>query len=185
MQLEEQQALFDYRFRSNQSLISQCTDSAALPILKDLNNMTSELISVINNTEARLIAEAEGKTGVPAVLTGQIAETGTGPVIQFQTLRNPFNTGSFSNLLVRGSGQWNEVAGALKKYSDYLSGHLPADKSELCWKLLDPSVYLPELNPETDRVSLLTGLHMLQLMKNGILAAEARAMTMISAPNNQ
>ena len=185
MQLEEQQALFDYRFRSNQSLISQCTDSAALPILKDLNNMTSELISVINNTEARLIAEAEGKPGVPAVLTGQIAETGTGPVIQFQTLRNPFNTGSFSNLLVRGSGQWNEVAGALKKYSDYLSGHLPADKSELCWKLLDPSVYLPELNPETDRVSLLTGLHMLQLMKNGILAAEALAMTKISAPNNQ
>ena len=182
---EEQQALFDYRFRSNQSFISHCTDSSAVPILKELNNRTSELISVINNTEARLIAEAEGIPGAPAVLTNQITETETGPVIQLKKLYHPFRTVSFSNSLTKDSDLRNELTTALKKYSDYLSGQLPADKFEMYGKLLEPSVYLPEINPETDRVTLITGLHMLELMKNGILAAESYAIEMISEVNNQ
>jgi hypothetical protein len=182
---EEQQALFDYRFRSNQSLINHCTDSSSLPILKELNDKTSELITVINNTEARLIAEAEGEPGAPAVLTSQIAETGTGPVIQFKALDHPFQTVPFSNFLMNDSGLRNELAAALKKYSDYLSGQLPADKFEMYGKLLETSVYLPEINPETDRIPLITGLHMLELMKNGILTAESYAIEVISEVNNQ
>ncbi len=182
---EEQQALFDYRFRSNQSFINHCNDSSALPILKELNNRTSELISVINNTEAKLIAETEGKPGVPAVLTNQIAVTETGPAIQFNTLNHPFQTVPFSNFLMKDSGLRNEIATAMKKYSDYLSGQLPSDKFEMYGKLLEPSVYLPEINSETDRVSLITGLHMLELMKNGILTAESYAIAMISEVNNQ
>lgn len=182
---EEQQALFDYSFRSNQSFISQCNDSLALPILKDLNNKTLELISVISNTEARLIAEAEGKPGVPAVLSGQTAESVTGPVIRFNALHNPFQTVVFSNFLMKDSGLRNDLAAALKSYSDYLSGLLPAEKSENYVKLLDPAVYLPEINPETDRISMITGLHMLELMKNGILTAESYAFASISEVNNK
>lgn len=182
---EEQQALFDYRFRSNQSLISHCNDSSALPILKELNDRTSELLSVINNTEAMLIAEAEGKPGVPAVLTDQIAETETGPVIQFKELGHPFHTVPFSNFLVKDSGLRNELAAAMNKYADYLSGQLPLDRFEMIRKLLEPSVYLPEINPETDRVSMLTGLHMLQLLKNGILTAESYAIAAVSEVNNK
>ncbi|MDM8002236.1 MAG: hypothetical protein QUS66_04880 [Bacteroidota bacterium] len=182
---QEQQALFDYRFKTNQSLISQCTDSAAIPFLKELNDRTSELLSVINKTEARLISEAEGKPGVPAVLTGQIAETATGQVVQFNALKQPFHTVPFSRFLMKDSGLRNELAAAMKKYSDHLSAQLPADKFEMYGKLLDPSVYLPEINPETDRVSLLTGLHMLELMKNGILTAESYAIATITEGKNQ
>ncbi len=181
----EQQALFDYRFRSNQSSISHCKDSSALPILKELNNRTSELLSVINNTEARLIAEAELKPGVPAVLTNQIAETETGPVINFKALDNSFQTFSFSRFLNDGSGLRNDLADAMKKYSDYLSGQLPASEFEICRKLLEPAVYLPEINPETERVTLISGLHMLELMKNGILTAESYAIAMLSKVNNE
>jgi hypothetical protein len=183
--LEEQQALFDYRFRSNKSLIVQCNDSIALPILNELNNRTSELISVISKTEARLIAESEGKPGIPAVLSGQISETETGPVIQYDALGNPFNIFPFSNFLMKDSGLRNELADAMKKYSDYLSGLLPAGKYEMYGKLLEPSVYLPDINTGTDRVSLVTGLHMLELMKNGILTAESYAIAAVSEINNQ
>jgi hypothetical protein len=54
-------------------------------------------------------------------------------------------------------------------------------------KLLDPSVYLPEINPETDRVSLMAGLHMLGLMKNGVITVESYALSSIpehSQPQN-
>ncbi|MGE5348266.1 MAG: GldL-related protein [Actinomycetota bacterium] len=181
----EQQALFDYRFRSNQSFISHCNDSTALPMLKDLNTRTSELLSVINNIEARLIAEAELKPGVPAVLTNQIAETETGPVINYKALNNSFQTFSFSRFLTEDSGLRNDLAAALKKYSDYLSGQLPGDKFEICRKLVEPAVYLPEINPETERVTLISGLHMLELMKNGILTAESYAIATLSEVNNQ
>jgi hypothetical protein len=181
---EEQQALFDYRFKSNQLFISQCTDSSALPILMELNNRTSELISVINNTESRLIAEAEGKPGVTAVLSGQIAESETGPVIQYKALQNPFQTVLFSKFLMRDSGLRNDLAAALKKYSDYLSGQLPGDKFVMYGRLLEPDIYLPEINPETGRITLITGLHMLELMKNGILTAESYAFKLISEVNN-
>ncbi|MRR22421.1 hypothetical protein EG830_05510 [bacterium] len=181
----EQQALFDYRFRSNQSFIGHCTDSSALPFIKELHDRTSELISVINNTQARLIAEAEGKPGEPAALTNQIAETETGPVIKFLAMDNSFQTFSFSSFLTKDSGLRNELAAALKKYSDYLSGQLPADESEICRKLLEPSVYLPEINPETERVTLISGLHMLELMKNGVLTAESYALALFPEVNNQ
>lgn len=181
----EQQELFDYRFRSNQSVISHCTDSSALPILKDLNTKTSELLSIINNIEARLIAEAEGKPGVPAVITNQIEETGTGPVIKFRELGNSFQTVTFSCFLTEDSGLRNDLAVAMKKYSDYLSGQLPADKHDICRKLLEPAVYLPEINPETERVTLISGLHMLELMKNGILTAESFAIATLSEVKNK
>ncbi|NLE33570.1 MAG: hypothetical protein GX622_00540 [Bacteroidales bacterium] len=182
---EEQQALFDYRFRSNQAIITNCNDTSVLHVFNEINNRTAELLSVIDNIEARLIAEAEGEPGVPAVLTGQIAETVTGPVIQFKALKQPFHTVPFRNFLMKDSGLRNELAAALKKYSDYLSDQLPADKFEMYAKLLEPSVYLPEINPEADRVPLITGLHMLELMKNGILTAESHALALVSAVNNQ
>ncbi len=181
---EEQQALFDYRFRSNQAIIRQCNDTSVLPLFNEINNRTTELLSVIHNIEAELIAEAEGKPGVQAVLPSQVTQTETGPVIQFNSLSHPFNTVPFSNFLKKDSGMRNELAVALKKYSDYLSGQLPADEFEMYEKLLEPSVYLPEINPETERIPLITGLHMLGLMKNGILTVESHALAFVSETDN-
>lgn len=180
----EQQAIFDYRFRSNQAIITQCNDTSVLPVLKEINNRTIELLSVVNNIEAKLIAEAEGDPGMPAILTNQITETETGPVIQFKTLKSPFHTVPFSNLLMKDSGMRNELATAMKQYSDYLSGQLTVDKFGMYGRLLEPSVYLPEINPETDRISLTVGLHMLELMKNGIVTAESHALAMVSGVND-
>ena len=106
-------------------------------------------------------------------------------MINFKALDNLFQTFSFSRFLTDGSGLRNDLADAMKKYSDYLSGQLPADESEICRKLLEPAVYLPEINPETERVTLISGLQMLELMKNGILTAESYAIAMLSEVNNQ
>jgi hypothetical protein len=184
-QQNEQQAMFEYKFMNNQSLISHCNDTVVLPVLKDINSKTIELLQVINNTEAKLIAETEGEPGMSAVITSQIKETETGPVIQFTTLKRPFLQVPFSNFLRKDSGLRIELATALKKYSDYMSGLLTADDFNSYMRLLNPSVYLPDINPETDRVSLMTGLHMLELMKNGILTVESHALSIVSKLNNQ
>jgi hypothetical protein len=79
-----------------------------------------------------------------------------------------------------GSGSRTELTAALKEYSDYLSGLTPGSDFGNYAKLLDPSAYLPQFNPEKDRVSLMTGQHMLELMKNGILTAESYALSVVS-----
>ena len=79
-----------------------------------------------------------------------------------------------------GSGSRTELNTALKEYSAYLSGLIAGSDFGKYAMLLDPSSYLPEFNPETDRVSLMTGLHMLELMKNGILTAEYYALSVVA-----
>ncbi len=79
-----------------------------------------------------------------------------------------------------GSGSRTGLTTALKEYSDYLSGLTPGSDFGKYAMLLDPSVYLPEFNPEKDRVSLMTGQHMLELMKNGVLTAESYALSVVS-----
>jgi hypothetical protein len=177
---KEQQALFEYKFTQNQDFISNCKDSVATPVLAVINDKTNDLLKFINDTEAKMISMAEGKPGVPATLTYQIKETESGPEIQFSLLSNPFNNVPFRELFRDGSGSRTELNTVLKDYSDYLSGLTPGSDFGKYAKLLDPSAYLPDFNPETDRVSLMTGLHMLELMKNGILTAESYALSVVA-----
>ena len=184
-QQKEQLALYKYKLTQNQDFIINCKDSIASPVLVGINEKTNDLMKFINDTEAKMIAIAEGKPGVPAVLTYQIKGTGSGPEIQFNLLRAPFHNVPFREFLSDGSGYRTELNTALKDYSDYLSGLTPGSDFAKYAKLLDPSTYLPEFNPETDRISLMTGLHMLELMKNGILTAESHALSVVVNHNNQ
>ncbi len=180
IQQKEQQAMFEYKFVQNQSFINNCKDSTAYPVLAGINGKTNDLLKLINDTEAKMIALAEGKPGIPADLTYQIKGTESVPEIQFNLLRAPFHNVPFREFLADGSGSRTELNTALIEYSDYLSGLTPGSDFVKYAKLLDPSAYLPEFNPETDRVSLMTGLHMLQLMKNGILTAESYALSVVA-----
>ena len=184
-QLNEQQAMVQYTYMNNQALISQCNDTAVLPVMQGINNRTTDLLQTINNVEANLISEAEGEPGAPAVLTDQIQETETGPVIEFTALNFPFHPVPFSNFLRKDSELQAELVTALKAYSVYLSAELKDDDLNGYTRLLDPSVYLPDIDPETAMVSLMTGLHMLELMKTGVLTAESYALSTVSKVNNQ
>jgi len=178
---EEQQALFGYKFMENMSLINDCTDTVVSPVLADINTRTKILLKAITDAETELIAIAEGEPGTPAVITRQVTKTEIGPVIQYNTLINPFNSiPAREYLLNEGSDMRTGLETALRNYSGYLSGLIPGSGFNEYKKLLDPSVYFPEINPETERISLMNGLHMLELMKNGVLTVESYALSAIT-----
>jgi hypothetical protein len=179
-QLKEQQALSGYKSAQNQSFISNCKDSVASPVLAEISVKTIDLVKFINDTESKMIAMAEGKPGRPATLTYQIKETEGGPEIRFNLLNNPFHTVPFREYLQEGSVSRTELNAALKEYSDYLSELTPKSDFSKYAKLLDPSAFLPDVNPANERISLLTGLHMLELMKNGVLTAESYALSVVA-----
>ncbi len=179
-QISEQQAMFSYRFTENQSFIAGITDTVTAPVLAEINASTTELISFINDIEAELVAAAEGTPKNPAVITRQVKEADNGPAIQLETLLKPFNPVPFTEFMGNASGSRTELHNRLKAYSDYLSGLVPESDFGSYLKLLDPSVYLPEGDPETGRISLLSGLHMLELMKSGIVTVEYKALSALS-----
>ena len=184
-QLDEQQAMFEYKFMSNQYLISHCNDTSVLPALKDINARTIELLQVVNETEAGLIALAEGQPGAKADISGRIINTEAGPAIKYAALTSPFNQFVIRNFLANDTDSKTELYSALKEYSDFLSGQLPADDFGSYSRQLDPSVYLPGIDPEKERISLMAGLHMFELMKSGILAVESHALSTVSKQNNR
>jgi hypothetical protein len=179
-QISEQQAMFSYRFTENRSFIAGITDTVAVPVLAEINASTTELISFINDIEDELVAAAEGTPKNPAAIIRQGKDTDSGMKIQFETLSKPFNPVPFTEFLGDVSGSRTELGKRLKAYSDYLSELIPEIGFGNYLKLLDPSVYLPEGDPETTRVSLASGLHMLELMKGGIVTVEYRALTALS-----
>jgi len=176
----EQQAMYNYKFTNSQTFISNCKDSVVAPVLAEISSKTNDLLEAINDLEAEMIAESEGKPGMPAVITRQIKQTESGPEIQFGNLRSPFHTAPFLDFLLEGSASRTELNIALKEYSDYLSGLISGGDFDKYEKLLDPSVYLPAIDPAKQRVSLMSGLHMLELLKNSILTVESQALRAVS-----
>ena len=72
------------------------------------------------------------------------------------------------------------VGKRLKAYSDHLSELVQESGFGSYLTLLDPSVYLPEADPDLARISLFSGLHMLELMKTGIVTVEYRALSALT-----
>lgn len=176
----EQQALFNYRSAENRSYMLNCKDSIAAPLLAEINSKTGELLRVINDIEAKMIAESEGEQGNPAVITNQINQTESGPEIQFRQLQNPFDPTPYRNFLQEGSLSRTELMLAVNEYSDFLSSLIPGDETAKYLELLDPSVCLPVTDPETERISLMSALHMTELLKNSLLTVESYAFSAVS-----
>jgi len=171
--LEHQQKLYNTRYDGNISLITQYRDSAYYPAMETLHSKTTGLLNLIGDIETKMVAEAEGKPGVPAFSPVQITQTDRGPVINYRLISNPFHTAPAEDFLLPGSSSRLDINKALTDYLNYLSG-LPSEEN--CQKLraiLEPSVILPVESGDGNPMSLLSALHLTGLLKNSILTVES------------
>lgn len=141
-----QQEMYEYKLGENQAMISSCTDTLVKPVLSQINSNTTRLLEVIDGVGKKMTDASEGDS---------------------------FNTGPYNDYLTEGRPARIELNDALKEYSGYLSGHFPEVNTMHFEGLLDPSAYLPEKASGPARVSLMAALHMLDLMKDGILTTES------------
>ncbi|HUX94440.1 MAG TPA: hypothetical protein VMV47_01800 [Bacteroidales bacterium] len=176
----EQQAMFNYLSGKNQAFLKNNNDSAMGPVLMKINSGAASLLQVINGVEAKMIAESEGKSGNPAILTEQIKQTENGPEIQFYSIKGLFKYEPVEDFLMPGCTTREELDSKLKEYADYLVSLTPGGELGRLGKILDPSVCLPVEDLSGDRTSLMAGLHSLGLVKNSILIAESEAFSVVS-----
>lgn len=175
--LNQQQTMFKYMYRSNDSILSAYSDSSNFSVLEQVHSRTGELISQLGNIETKMVQESEGEPGKPAVGNDQIYQTPAGTAIHYARLTMPFATGPVKDFLMPGCSTRQELEKSIKEYTTFVTGLSNNEKTRQYLKLLDPSVYFLVENSKNEGISLLSGLLSIQLFKNGIMTVENHLLT--------
>ena len=176
-QLEQQQLMYKYLYRKNNSLAAENYDSLSYPRIEQLHSRTTGLLSLISSIEVKMVQESEGEPGVPAAADTQISQSEYGPEINFRLLSNPFPLAPVKDFLMPGSQQRQELDKALTDYLNYISNLTPDKELKESVELIRTSDLLPDGNREGRMISLISGLHSLELLKNNLLIMESQLFT--------
>ena len=169
----QQNELYNYLFRNNISLLSSYHDSSSYPLIEQLHTRTTGLLAIISNIQEKMVQESEGKPGKPAVSTDQIRQTKTGHEIIYRELSKPLDTGPAKDFLLPGCSSRNELNSSMAEYVTFLTSMIPAEDLVKYKKVLDTGTFLPTEKNEENGISLMSGLHSLEIMKNGLLTVES------------
>jgi hypothetical protein len=99
--------------------------------------------------------------------------TKTGQKILYSELSRPFDPIPVKVFLMPGCGTRKELNSSMAEYVNYLTSITPAEDLLKYKKMLDAEIFLPAGNPDKGEISLMAGLHTLEIMKNGLLTVES------------
>jgi uncharacterized membrane protein len=169
---KEQQVLFNYKYTNNLSLIDHYRDSSCYKPMNQLHSKTISLLELIGDIQTKMVAESEGKAGNPVLNPSKVNMNESSTLINYDLLSNPFTATAVKDFLFPGCLSRQDINKALEEYNKYLAGLNAGTDIEKYKGLLDPSLLLPGENEKDDSISLLSGLHSLELLKNSILTVE-------------
>jgi hypothetical protein len=169
----QQTAMYNYLFANNSSFVSSLKDSSGYPELEQLHARTKRVLEVISNIQEGMVRESESKPGKTEVSSDQIIQTEAGKEVLYRALSKPFSTLPVRDFLLPGCKARQDIDLAIIGYREFLSGIVPGEEVARYRNLLDPSTYLPGEAGVNSEISLMTGLHSLEVMKNGVLTVES------------
>jgi uncharacterized protein with PQ loop repeat len=178
--LEQQQRMFEVRQASNRLILGKYQDSLNFKQMQLIDSSTAEVIILIEDIQKQMIEESEGEPGKPAVNPSAMVKTGTGYEIIYTSLSRPFHPQPARDFLMPGTSSRQKLITVMAEYKNFLSTVLPEKDSELLNSLLEPSVFLPEGDTEEDKITMISSLHALEILKNNLLTAESRALGTIA-----
>jgi uncharacterized protein with PQ loop repeat len=180
---DQQKALYDYLFRNNSSLISRYKDSSNYHEMEQLHSKTTGILTIISNVQEKMVQESEGQPGKPAVSDTQIIQTNTGKEILYGKLSRPFDLGAAKTFLLPGCSARKEINTSMAEYESYLASITSAEELLKYKKMLDTETFLPNGNPDKGDISLMSALHCLEIMKNGLLTVESCILNKVARDN--
>ena len=178
---DQQKALYSYLHRNTSSMMIRYHDSLNYPVMELIHERTKELVNYIGGIESEMISVAEGEPGAPVILSNEIIQSETGPAINFHEISRPFHTQPVKDFLLPGARAREELNALLTDYKAFILGLMSGEELRSISGLLDLSLYLPDELPETSNISMMSGLHSLVLLKNGILTVESDALKAIAS----
>jgi len=176
----QQNALNDYLFRNNSSLINDYKDSLNYHKIEQLHSKTTGILKIISNIEEKMVQQSEGEPGKPAVSSSQISQTETGQQVLYGKLSRPFDPAPAKDFLMPVCSARNELNSSMADYVNFLTSITPEADLLKYKKMLDAEIFLPAGNQEERYISLMSALHTLEIMKNGVLIVESSVLNTIA-----
>ncbi|HZY26531.1 MAG TPA: hypothetical protein VFE71_11945, partial [Bacteroidales bacterium] len=180
---DQQVKLYDYLFSNNSSLINKYRDSLAYEKMEQLHSKTTGMLAVISSIQDKMVQESEGQPGKPAVSATQIIQTNTGQEILYRKLSRQFDQGPARVFLMPGCNARKELSSSIAEYEGYLANITSTEDLLKYKKMLDTETFLPAGNNHKDDMSLMSALHSLEIMKNGLLTVESCLLNKIARHN--
>jgi hypothetical protein len=175
-----QNDLYNYLYRNNSSIVSSYHDSLIYKNIEQLHTKTITMLELITNIQVKMVEKSEGDFGKPATGGTQIRESETGREIVYTELSNPMDPGPSLDFLIPGCTSRKDLNSSMGDYVIYLTGLLPPAGLTNYKKMLDTDIFLPKSIPDGGNISLMSGLHSLQIMKNGLLTVESSVLNTIT-----
>ncbi len=180
---EQQQTMFNYRYNNNEALLLKYRDSANYPKMEQLHNKTKAILSVINEIQVSMVEEVHGKPGMPVVKSVMFTPSEGGNEIQYQNISQPFITFPVNDFLLPGSSTRHNLEEELLDYKASLTKLTLTNDLQNYIRFLEPSLFLPDVTPKNAGISLMSGLHSLELLKNSVLIVESYTLTTLANNN--
>jgi hypothetical protein len=168
----QQTFMNNYLFWNNRVKASML-DSLSYLKAEQLHDRTRGVLAIISNIQEKMVLESEGEPGKPTVSFDLIYLTEAGKQIQYIKLSKPFNTNLPKDFLFPGCSARKELNSSMAEYISHLTSITPTEDILKYKKLLDTETFLPAGNPEEGEMSLMSGLHTLEIIKNGLLIVES------------
>jgi hypothetical protein len=170
--LERQQMIYNVKSDQNNQLLVKYQDSLIYPQMEKIHSRTADLLLYISDIQVKMVQDAEGEPGNPAVAKDQISETEQGTIVLYRRLSDPFTKEPVKNYLLSGSESRQNLESEISRYSEFISELQAVDNHDYSWPI-EASDSLTELLPGKTNVSMISGLHSLELMKNTLLFIES------------
>jgi hypothetical protein len=171
---EQQQSMNNYLNSNNNALMNRYRDSLNYKEMEELNSKTTNIVNLISDIQLKMIQESEGESGNPALSADKMIRTEAGKEIQYRLLKKPFHPAPVGDFLMPGCSSRQELEDALSEYANYISGLGESSEIQDYNSLLSPGTYLPGNDPDVLPISLMSGLHSLELLKNGLIIVESK-----------
>ena len=180
---DQQIKLYDYLFRNNSSLINNYHDSLAYEKMEQLHSKTTGMLAFISSIQDKMVQESEGQPGKPAVSASQISQTNSGQEILYAKLSRPFDQEPAEAFLLPGCSARKELTSSIAEYESYISSITSPEELLSYKKMLDLETLLLDGNHNKGQMSLMSALHSLEIMKNGLLTVESCILNKVARHN--
>jgi hypothetical protein len=170
---DQQKALNVYLLSNNSSLVNMYRDSITYAKMEQLHSKTKGMLKIISSVRKNMVQKSESLTGKSAVNKDQISGSRTDQEILYNKLSRPFDKETAKAFLMPGCSAREELNSSMAEYENYLSGIISSQDLLKYRKMLDTETFLPDGSPDKTEISLMSALHSLEIMENGLLTVEA------------
>ncbi|HKK41616.1 MAG TPA: hypothetical protein VJ963_04340 [Bacteroidales bacterium] len=174
---QQQQSLSGYLYDNNMMYLEKYRNSADYGLMKRVGSSTDSIIAVIDKLADQMLASNGSGSDAEKKDNTSVSPAGNRQVINYDMISKPFADYPVSTYLMQGAESRYELDRALSSYRKEIITLCEEVKSDSLFSFPDLSLILPAEENGEVIISLMTGLHSLEVLKNTILTFEGEILS--------